>query len=256
MILEKLKKLQHYRSVLGWKGAFRFVLGKLTGTQPLSKVHLPGLKYPVFIRIGSTDLSVLKQVMVERHYDFPCDLQPKVIVDAGANIGLSAVYFATKYPSATVIAVEPETSNYEVLKRNAAPYSRIKPMKVALWKENKIIKLFDPGSGHHGFRIEEGSANLNQNMVEGKTVDALMTEMTLPKIDILKLDIEGAEREVLQDATRWIDRVEFIMAELHDDLKPGCREMFDKATRDFPREFANGETIARSRSPQTVAAAA
>jgi methylase of polypeptide subunit release factors len=73
-------------------------------------------------RNGTKDLSVLKQVFVERQYDFPLPKAPISIADAGTNSGLLAVYFANRYPGASVIAIEPEDSNFKLLKRNASPY--------------------------------------------------------------------------------------------------------------------------------------
>jgi FkbM family methyltransferase len=245
-----LKKLQHYHSSLGWAGAACFVWAKLTGWRLLFKKKVPGIRHPVWVRIPSTDLSVLKQVLEERHYDFTIPFNSKVIVDAGANIGLSAVFFANRYPQATIIAVEPEASNYEMLVRNTALYPSIKPVRAAIWKESKRISLLDPGEGNHGFQTEEARTETHsqEGMVEGKTIDGLMREFGLEQIDILKLDIEGAEREVLQHCSVWIDRVQGMMVELHDHLKPGCQTAFLEATRDFGEENRIGETVARFRA--------
>ena len=71
-----------------------FLYGKLLGSQPLLKMQLPGIRYPLWVRVGTTDVSVLKQVLVERHYDFDLPIAPRRIVDAGAYTGLSVVFFA------------------------------------------------------------------------------------------------------------------------------------------------------------------
>ena len=70
---------------------------------------------------------------------------PPVIIDAGANVGLSAVFYANRFPNARIIAIEPEPSNYEMLKRNVVPYSNVTPVQAALWKENGPLRLFDTG---------------------------------------------------------------------------------------------------------------
>jgi FkbM family methyltransferase len=72
---------------------------------------------------------------------------PPVIIDAGANVGLCAVFYANRFPDARIIAIEPEPSNYEMLKKNTAPYPNITTVHAALWKENGPLRLFDTGEG-------------------------------------------------------------------------------------------------------------
>src|SRR5436190_21998125 len=117
-----LRKIRHYHSVLGLPGVMVFLFAKVSGMRPLFCKNLAGIRHPVYVRIGTTDLSVLKQVLVERQYDFSLPVTPKVIVDAGANIGLSAVFFANKYPAAVIFAIEPEESNFKVLEKNVSAY--------------------------------------------------------------------------------------------------------------------------------------
>ena len=71
--------------------------------------------------------------------------------------------------------------------------------------------------------------------------------MGLEHIDVLKIGIEGAEKEVFEMSARWIEKIGVVMAELHDDLKLGCRRAFFEATKGFPDEFSRGETIMRLR---------
>jgi FkbM family methyltransferase len=246
MLLKSIQKIRYYHSTLGISGAIVFVVGKLFGVQWLFKTNIAGMEYPLYVRIGTTDISVLRQVLVEKHYDFPVSVQPKVIIDAGANIGLSAVFFANKYPESIIIAVEPEASNFQLLQKNVSPYPRIKPLNAALWRENGQISLIDPKYGHHGFQTVEKTEN--GPMVQAVTVDALMTMMGLEFVDILKIDIEGSEKEVFESSEKWIDRIGMIMAELHDILKPGCTVAFQEATTSFQKESFNGETVVRMRT--------
>ena len=79
-----------------------------------------------------------------RNTDFEVEKPPRTLVDAGANIGLASLYFANRFPSANIIAIEPEQSNFDLLRKNVAPYETITPIRAALWHENGIIKLVDP----------------------------------------------------------------------------------------------------------------
>ena len=235
----------------GVLGVGLFLFSKVSGAKPVLKKKLPGIKYPVYIRIGTTDASVLRQVLIERQYDLdlPLPTLPRIIVDAGANIGLSAVFFANKYPDAAIFAVEPEESNFQLLKRNVSRYPQIRPLHMALWGESRQIHLIDPGDGHHGFQTVKADevGNGQRRKVQAITMEDLITRLELNYVDILKVDIEGAEKEVFENSLGWIDRVGVIMVELHDHLKVGCREAFVSATKAFPEEFFKGETVIRLR---------
>jgi FkbM family methyltransferase len=249
MISRAFKKLHHYYAALGVLGVLAFVRAKLTGKRPLFATRKAGTLHPVNLRIGSTDVSVFRQVFEERQYDVTLPQAPRVIIDAGANIGLASVFFANKYPEAMIVAIEPERSNFDVLKKNTAGYSRIKSLNAALWKHNGSISLFDSGEGNHAFQTLENPANGKQNggMVQALTVDSIMKQFGFDQIDVLKIDIEGAEKEVFENCSGWIGHVGVVMAEIHDHLKPGCSKAYKEATADFPQETVLGETIVRLR---------
>ena len=73
-------------------------------------VRIPGYDFPVLVRPCTADVSTFKKIFVWRGYDLHYPFQPRVILDAGANIGLSSIWFARRFPDARVIAVEPETA--------------------------------------------------------------------------------------------------------------------------------------------------
>src|ERR1700741_4382586 len=75
------------------------------------KIALPGISHQLKLRKGTSDLEVFREIFLFNTYDFPVP-EPRTIVDAGANIGLSAVYFANRFKDATIFAVEPESSNF------------------------------------------------------------------------------------------------------------------------------------------------
>lgn len=249
-----VSKLRHYRSALGWKGVFAFCFAKLLLKKSLFSVSVPNIKHPVFVRLATTDTSVLKQVLIEKHYDFRLTFTPRTILDAGANIGLSAVFFANRFPNSVILAVEPEYSNYQLLLKNVGAYPNIKPVHAALWHSEGSISLSDPGLGNHGFQTTDvqPKADADANLVKATTVEALMLEAGWKTVDLLKLDIEGSEKEVLDSCSRWIGHVHAIMAELHDDLRPGCSESFAVASGGFTDGGRCGESlfVFRDRSEQ------
>jgi FkbM family methyltransferase len=195
---------------------------------------------------------IYEQIFINQEYDFSEETQPKTIVDAGANIGLASIYFANKYPHAKIIAIEPEQSNFELLKDNIAPYPNIIPIQAALWHKNEIINLIDPGIGKFGFMTEmkDSSENLPGDFchtVVAITLDKIMKDFNLDKIDILKIDIEGAEREVFSNTSSWIEKVDSIIIELHERMKAGCNRSFYCGSNGFDNEWKQGENVYLSR---------
>lgn len=248
-IKHRLQKLRHYYVALGLKGVLVFIWAKVTGTKPALKTRVQGARHPICVRIGTTDTSVLRQVFKERQYDIPIEVNPKLIIDAGANIGLASVFFANKYPNALIIAVEPEPSNFKILQRNVSAYPQIQALQAAVWNEDGQICLYDPGDGHHGFQTaasaESGAKSLGS--VEAVTIGSLIARAGTDRLDILKIDIEGAEKVVFAASPRWLDAVDVIMAELHDHIHEGCSKVFFEATGQFQIQIVNGETVVRAR---------
>jgi hypothetical protein len=79
--------------------------------------------------------------------------------------------------------------------------------------------------------------------VRGVTIDGLMRDHGFDHIDVLKLDIEGAEREVFATPGTWLEKTDLIIAELHERLKVGCNRAFYQATAGFDREWFKGENV-------------
>jgi FkbM family methyltransferase len=234
-----------YYSLFGWHGAFLAAESRLFSRPIEVSVAVPAVKHPVYIRLRTSDVLVVWQVLVSGRYDWQFAKSPKVIVDAGANVGLASIYYANRYPEARIIAVEPELSNYEILKKNVAPYPQVVPVRAALWKENTDLLLIDRGTGHYGFRTVEAttSACKIRGGARGLTLDTLMAECHVDFIDILKVDIEGAEKEVFEHTSAWVGKIGAVVVELHDNTKTGCSRSVYQATQGFEFEWRKGETI-------------
>jgi len=246
-----IESFKYYYSRFGIAGLTSVIKAKFTKSDILIKVIRKDIKHPFSLRYRTSDLPTFEQVFIDNEYDFVTENPPKVIVDAGANIGLASIYFANKFPDSEIFAIEPETSNYELLCSNVAPYSNIRPLKAALWDKNEEISLVDPGLGKWGFmtqgkKSEESLGNVCHK-VPGVTIDKIMEDNKLPSIDILKIDIEGAEREVFHNTSSWIDRVDAIIIELHERMKSGCNRSFYNGSNGFDIEWAQGENIYLSR---------
>lgn len=224
------------------------VKARWTTSNVIMTVRRRDIRFPIYLRYRTSDIPTYKDIMIDQDYAFKVKKSPEVIVDAGANIGLASIYFANRHPESQIIAIEPEASNYEMLKMNSAPYGRIIPLNAAIWDKNEGISLVDPGLGKHGFMTKrEGSQRRNPGKVihpvRGITIDKIMREYGLKRIDILKMDIEGAEREVFRDPSAWIGKVNALIIELHERLKPGCNRSFYHGSDGFDEEWVQGDNV-------------
>ena len=211
-------------------------------------VQLAGLAAPVWARFGTSDLGIFRQVLIDEEYFFQSSVQPGLIIDAGANVGYASVYFASRFPDATIIAIEPDTDNFQMLQRNTAAYPKVRCIRAGLWSRDCFLKISNPDDGACAFRVEESMDP--ENAIPAVTVDTLLESSGSDRIDILKLDIEGAERELFSahNSATWIDRTDLIMVELHDRLVPGCEAAMLKAVQDSPFRFSErGENVFLSR---------
>jgi FkbM family methyltransferase len=209
------------------------------------RVYLKAIEQYVCIRGGTTDLRCLEKIFVDDEYRFPFDHFPQLIVDAGANIGMATLYFAHQYPQARIVAIEPEPSNFEMLHRNCKDLPNVILLQGALWPSNSPLEIADPTADAWTFRVIERTANRGNAAVPAFTIPAILERVGARQIDLLKLDIEGAELQLFSDgADEWIHLVKAIAIELHDRFLPGCAQAFYSVLvgRKFIQEI-KGENI-------------
>lgn len=181
----------------------------------------------VFLRKGKTDILVFKKIFIDQEYNFNLRHEVRTIIDAGANIGLSALYFATKFPAAKIVAVEPEISNFELMKRNVAPYPNIYPLLGGVSNESGRFKIKNTAGDHWNFMLEPGDAGGNDGMFY--TVSEIMDRYTFDAVDFFKIDIEGGEETLFKSHLHWLKKVKALSIELHDFILPHSSNAFFKA---------------------------
>ena len=196
----------------------------------------------VSLRLRSTDFETFKQVTIDAAYDMQ-HRPPRFIVDAGANIGLFTLALAARFPRTQIVAIEPDPQNYELLCSNVAALPQVTALQAAIVPNRGTVHLTDPGLGEWGYRVADGAARPEDIAVDGVDVPWLLERFKVSAIDILKVDIEGGEKELFESAGPWIDRVNMVIAEMHDRFRPGCSRAFFNATRDFEVEKHHGEHI-------------
>jgi FkbM family methyltransferase len=200
-------------------------------------------------------MTTFREVLLGEEYKFSLDHEPRVIVDAGANIGLASIWFAIRYPNARIIALEAERTNFELMVRNVALFPNVTPLHAALWSHRGVLGIDDPqGEGVWAFQTTElREGHDSYGVVDSITIQDLLSDYAIDRIDLLKIDIEGAECEVFSDpgSLHWIDSVDAIAIELHDRFRPGCSRAFYSRVNDLTVEETRGMNtfVARS-SPQ------
>lgn len=209
------------------------------------------LKSSVLFRYNSSDVSVFSQIFVIDEYRPLNHLKNvKFIVDCGAYVGYSSAYFLSLFPEARVIAVEPDKKNFQLLKQNLGPYgNRANAINAAVWASNIGVKVSEREIGEEGEWVttvrecNEGE----QPDLQAIDIETLLDRDGSEMIDILKIDIEGAERVLFsRDAHRWVDKVRAFAIELHNDE---CRQAFYGAlgSEKFSYSTSGEITIAQRR---------
>ena len=172
-----------------------------------------------------------------------------LIIDAGANIGASAVWYALTYPKAKIIAIEPDVSNFALLKRNAAPFPQITPLNAAIAAKRGTLYLNDPGGGECAFQTADKPVG-NGYAVEALTLEDVMPSGVTPFL--MKIDIEGAESDVFSRHSDLLARFPVVMIELHDWMLPGKSSSRNflrwhvEMNRDFVQMGENAVSISNS----------
>jgi FkbM family methyltransferase len=201
--------------------------------------------WPLFVRSGTSDPVVFRQIFIDREYACLDHLTGVgLVIDCGANVGYSSAYFLSRFPGCRVMAVEPDPDNFRSLQRNLAPYGdRATAIRAGVWSRPARLTLRPGGyrGGDHWARqVAETTAD-DPNGFDAVDVGTLLAWSGADRISVLKVDIEGAEAEVFaRNYEGWLDRVEALVIELHDDT------VFGPATPVFDRAVA-GRPVRRSR---------
>lgn len=142
-----------------------------------------------------------------------------LILDAGANIGASVVYFSMAFPRAHIVAVEPERHNFAVLQANT-PGIDVDARCAAIGAAPGEVALVDPGEGEWGYRTVAGAEG---EIVPVIAAAGLVREKKAQGFEpfIAKIDIEGGEADLFSRDTEWVDEFPLLIIELHDWLLPG-----------------------------------
>lgn len=230
--------------VLGlMRGLMAWVRARWLGQSFEMPVHVPGVKGAVMLRAGGSDIEVFKKIFFDHEYRLPFDKRPGTILDLGANTGLASLYFRLHFPEAQIVAVEPDPDNFAMMQRHLGGLQGVVLVKAAVWSHDGEIVLTDPGVGSWGLRVEEEplAAGSACRQVPAVSMITLLGQFPGGRVDLLKMDVEGAEKQVFESSSAWIQNIDAIAIELHDRYKPGCSRAFFTAVQSLPCEQVIGE---------------
>jgi FkbM family methyltransferase len=163
-----------------------------------------------------------REIFARQYYYFQCDTDSPTIHDCGANLGMASLYFKWLYPKATIHAYEPDPETFALLQKNVDQnrLTGLTTHQCALWNENTTLDFFtkkdEPGSPSMSTRKSRLQES-NVIQVPGKRLSEFIQGPT----DFVKLDVEGAEHEVLADliSSRKIDLIKQLVVEYHHRIR-------------------------------------
>lgn len=219
--------------------------------QDLRAVDIDGIGR-VWLREGTSDYAVLEQIFHTEEFNISTAPQfawvraayeetlaagvSPLIVDCGANIGLSALYFASRLPKARIVGIEPAADNVDLARKNTADNPLIEIIEAAVHDQAAVLEIANPEGEKFAFRMQEGQAG-SATAVETLTIGGLMQRYGARRNLIVKVDIEGGEHALFRSNTGWLDHTSLLIVETHDWLFPGqgtSKTLFSAiAGRDF-----------------------
>lgn len=159
-------------------------------------------------------INTYKEIFEHQIYHFKPSNNKNIIIDCGANMGLSVLYFAKNYPNHTIYAFEPDQKIFAILKENieASGFTNVKLFENAVWVKDELLSFFtDNGMGG---RLNEGYKAQKPKEIKSVRLYDYLSD----KVDFLKIDIEGAEDVVLRDCESKLPAIGSFFFEYHNDI--------------------------------------
>jgi FkbM family methyltransferase len=200
---------------------------KVDGYAMIWKLSIFGTKLTLQTRrYPSSDLGILFQVLCKQEYLPAVEIlrrkqptRPVTILDAGANVGFSALYFKAAFPDCQLVCLEIDDSNFKQLKANMAPWKNVTLEKHALWKRPAyltIAKDFRDQAECSYYPVESETPT----SLQGFPISHFVKKAGWDRIDLLKIDIEGSERFLFENpalAEEVLTLTDLIAIEIHDE---------------------------------------
>ena len=178
---------------------------------------------------GSDILTFTEVIQQEVYRDVVIALRDcQTVIDLGANIGLASRYFADHFPNCKILAVEPNPSTYDVLALNVerlVANGRCRILRAAVWGSEKTLTggAVDDPDHFSAFAVHETAVPPDEEAIAGWPMSKIIAHSGFERVDLLKVDIEGAEVELFKGNVDWLQQVRTIAIEFHDNSRTECK---------------------------------
>jgi FkbM family methyltransferase len=196
------------------------------------------LRGELLLRERGSDVLTFTEVIQQEVYKEVVAAVPDchTIIDLGANIGLASRYFADHFPDCKLLGVEPNPSTYEVLQLNVAHLvadGRCRTLRAAVWSSEKTLagEAVDDPDHFSAFAVHETADASGEKAIAGWPMSRIIAHAGFERVDLLKVDIEGAEVELFKGNVDWLQQVRTIAIEFHDNSREECR--FDDLMNEY-----------------------
>jgi len=192
------------------------------------------MRYPVsgdvHLREEVSDIWTVKEIFFLQVYKraFEHLRRCRTFIDLGANIGLTSLYVASLFPNFRIFAVEPHPDNYRMLVMNLNPLiraGRCKTLEAAVWNLNTALApgQSKPQDGYNRFRLREMEPGEHEDAIKALNMQSILELSGFNEVDLLKVDIEGAEEELFKGDLSWMKQISSIAIEFHDNSRVASR---------------------------------
>jgi FkbM family methyltransferase len=218
LVIEKLSKIikKIFFSAFEWQVTVKLI------SNPVYKIH---------IRCGTSDYECFHVIFIQNDYQeilnqVKGDLE--YMIDCGANVGYTALYFALNCPNIKIKCFEPDLSNYDQAVKNLAEFRNIEIHQKAIWFKDSHVKVINGAFGNGGkwaLTVEECNRKEGIEAVSlSKILDPRYINSTF-----LKIDIEGAEKMILLNPENWITQFKYLAIELHTvEIEKSYKQVLEK----------------------------
>lgn len=203
------------RSRLALTACYASLFQSATSRDEVSlRLRICGRLYPFQMR--KSDIFTLAEIFHENQYALESTLPDRpTIIDAGANIGVTALWFLARHPGAVLHCFEPESTNFRLLQQNLKQFPEVTANQAAVGdRSGKVCLHLAPHGAEHSL-VDTDAPGLIEE-VDCLRLEDYVARHEIDSIDLLKLDVEGSEYDALVGLGDAIERVRVIVGEMHE----------------------------------------